>query len=170
MIRNPILKKPRKTCKKQHTDTEISRNCKEIRLSPAPITTTLSRDTEPLVVRPLSPKPHLNDSIKSELSDSEPKVKRLKPSTAITSSGNLSSESSGSDSDSSNDSSDSDNDKNFLPVKEESQLDIGGSGMSGMLITPLGQPNVKDEEGASGDAIMNMLHQDLDISSDSESD
>jgi len=136
----------------------------------SPVTTTAQpRDIESHGAKPPSPKSQPNDSIKSELSDSEPKVKRLKPSTAIgiTSSGNLSSESSGSDSESSNDSSDSDNEKNFLPVKEEGQLDIGSSGM---LITPLGEPNVKDEGGSSGDAIMNMLSQDLDISSDSDSD
>jgi len=136
------------------------------RLSPV-TSTVLSRDTEPHHPKPPSPKPQPNDSIKSELTDTEPKVKRLKPSAAIASSGNLSSESSGSDSESSNDSSDSDNEKNFLPVKEEAQLDIGGSGM---LITPLGEPNVKEEGGSSGDAIMNMLSQDLDISSDSDSD
>ena len=136
--------------------------------SPVNMTTSLQpRESDPAPPKPASPRPQQNEPVKTESPDSEPKVKRLKPSNAITSSGNLSSESSGSESESSNDSSDSDNDRNFLPVKEESQLDLGSSGT---LITPLGQPNVKEEGGSSGDAIMNMLSQDLDISSDSDSD
>ena len=152
-------------------------------LSPVNIMTTTSqprdyaqptaqpRDYELHVLRPPSPKLLPNNPIKPEyntkpeLSDCEQKVKRLKPSTLLAASGNLSSESdSASDSDSSNDSSDS---GGFVPVKPEPQLDLGGSGM---LITPLGEPDVKEEGGSSGDAIMNMLSQDLDISSDSDSD
>ena len=102
--------------------------------------------------------------------DSEPKTKPLNQPT-FASSGNLSSESSGSESESS---SDSDNDELMHkiptdPVKKEELLNVGES--SGVLITPLGEPNIKQEGVASGDALMNMLSQDLDISSsDADSD
>lgn len=126
------------------------------RISPIPTRSS------PEPSKPPSPLPQPDNS------DSEPKVKRPKPSSAIASSGNLSSESSGSDSDSSNDSSDSENEVSFVPVKEEGQLDLANAGA---LISPLGEPDVNEEDAGSSNAIMNMLTQDLDItSSEGDSD
>ena len=164
---------------------KVANKKEEDRVSPIPSVESPDPATPP----PLSaPPPPLSVQHKTNLS-SEPNglgredqtVQSLPASDLISSQqvkqpnfasfGNLSSESSASESESS---SDSDNEElvhkkpSDHSIKTEETLNVGES--SGVLITPLGEPNIKQEGVASGDALMNMLSQDLDISSDSDSD
>lgn len=137
---------------------------------PEPITHVIPEPrtfvSEPRTVIPeprtLIPEPRtLNPEPKSQ-----PNAKRVKTELELKASGNLSSESesaSDSDSNSSDESSSSDTEK-FTTVKSQQALNLAGSSA---MITPLGEPPIKEETSGSG--LMDMLSQDLDLT-DSDDD